>query len=257
MLYTLQKTLRISLLVCLTWFAISPAISQSALTYQTPPKDIADLVKAPSTPSVSFSRTGEFMLVLERSGNPSIEDLAQPDLRIAGMRINPATNGPSRSGAVENVKVKNTRTGVENQITGLPANARLGNLSISRDEKYAAVTNTTNTGISLWVVDLSTFAAKKLTDEIVNDVMGGTMSWTADNKILLKAINEIRIQLSTKNTLSAMIEMAAPSIRILRRYMLETCVYRMMMWNFMNGVMKTNLHVFGTVRIFVTLKFSS
>ncbi|MCH7404264.1 alpha/beta hydrolase family protein [Belliella aquatica] len=192
MLYTLQKTLRISLLVCLTWFAISPAISQSALTYQTPPKEIADLVQAPSTPSVSFSRTGEFMLLLERSGNPSIEDLAQPELRIAGMRINPATNGPSRSGAVENVKVKNTRTGVENQITGLPANARLGNLSLSKDEKYAAVTNTTNTGISLWVVDLSTFVAKKLTDEIVNDVMGGTMSWTPDNKILLKAINPKR-----------------------------------------------------------------
>jgi dipeptidyl aminopeptidase/acylaminoacyl peptidase len=192
MRYTFHKTLRTSLLICLTWFAISPAKAQSALTYQTPPKEIADLVKAPSTPSVSFSRTGEFMLLLERSGNPSIEDLAQPELRIAGMRINPATNGPSRSGAVENVKIKNTRTGVENQITGLPANARLGNLSLSLDEKYAAVTNTTNTGISLWVVDLGTFAAKKLTDEIVNDVMGGTMSWTPDNKILLKAINPKR-----------------------------------------------------------------
>ncbi|MFN3800466.1 prolyl oligopeptidase family serine peptidase [Belliella pelovolcani] len=196
MLYSLRKTLSASLIVCLAWLLTNPqANAQNALTYQTPPKEIADLVKAPSTPSVSFSRTGDFMLLLERSGNPSIEDLAQPELRIAGMRINPATNGPSRSGAVENVKIKMTKSGEEFQIKGLPANARLGGFSVSKDEKYAAVTNTTNTGISLWVVDLTTYEAKKLTDEIVNDVMGGTLSWTPDNKILLKAINPNRGQM--------------------------------------------------------------
>ncbi|SNS42474.1 glutamyl peptidase. Serine peptidase. MEROPS family S09D [Belliella buryatensis] len=196
MLYSLRKTLSASLIVCLAWLVTNPqANAQNALTYQTPPKEIADLVKAPSTPSVSFSRTGDFMLLLERSGNPSIEDLAQPELRIAGMRINPATNGPSRSGAVENVKIKMTKSGEEFQIKGLPANARLGGFSVSKDEKYAAVTNTTNTGISLWVVDLTTYEAKKLTDEIVNDVMGGTLSWTPDNKILLKAVNPNRGQM--------------------------------------------------------------
>ena len=90
MLYSLQNTVRASMLLCLALVISLPsAFAQSSLTYQKPPKEIADLVLAPSTPIASFSRTGEFMLLLERSGNPSIEDLAQPELRIAGMRINP------------------------------------------------------------------------------------------------------------------------------------------------------------------------
>jgi dipeptidyl aminopeptidase/acylaminoacyl peptidase len=166
--------------------------AQNALTYQTPPKAIADLVNAPITPQASFSRSGEFMLLLERAGNPSIEELAQPELRIAGIRINPVTNGPSRGGYIENVKKKNTRTGKEQDIKGLPANPKLGNLSLSKDEKFAALTNTTNTGISLWVVDLTTLEAKKLTDEIVNGAYGNAITWTPDNKILLKSVNPSR-----------------------------------------------------------------
>ena len=166
--------------------------AQNALTYQTPPKAIADLVNAPITPQASFSRSGEFMLLLERAGNPSIEELAQPELRIAGIRINPATNGPSRGGYVENVKLKNTRSGLEQDIKGLPSSPRLGNFSLSKDEKFVAMTHTSNTGISLWVVDLSTLEAKKLTEEIVNGAYGNAITWTPDNKILLKAVNPSR-----------------------------------------------------------------
>ncbi|WP_113923482.1 S9 family peptidase [Cognataquiflexum aquatile] len=166
--------------------------AQNALTYQTPPKAIADLVNAPITPQASFSRSGEFILLLERAGNPSIEELAQPELRIAGIRINPATNGPSRGGSVENVKLKNTRSGKEQDIKGLPANPKLGNFSLSKDEKFVAMTHTSNTGISLWVVDLTTLEAKKLTDEIVNGTYGNAITWTPDNKILLKAVNPSR-----------------------------------------------------------------
>jgi dipeptidyl aminopeptidase/acylaminoacyl peptidase len=166
--------------------------AQNALTYQTPPKAIADLVNAPITPQASFSRSGEFMLLLERAGNPSIEELAQPELRIAGVRINPATNGPSRGGYVENVKLKNTRSGMEQDIKGLPSSPRLGNFSLSKDEKFVAMTHTSNTGISLWVVDLSTLEAKKLTEEIVNGAYGNAITWTPENKILLKAINPSR-----------------------------------------------------------------
>lgn len=189
----MKKIYRIGLsIACFCFLAVGFAQAQQALTYQTPPQAIADLVNAAPTPSVSFSRSGEFMMVLDRSGNPSIEDLAQPELRLAGIRINPATNGPSRTGAIENVTIKNTRTGEEKKITGLPENPRLGSLALSNDEKYAALTNTTNTGIAIWVVDLTTMEAKQLTQENVNGVGGVDMSWTPDNKIVYRAINPKR-----------------------------------------------------------------
>lgn len=189
----MKKIYRFILVLTLCGFGeVISSQAQNALTYQTPPKAIADLVNAPITPQASFSRSGEFMLLLERAGNPSIEELAQPELRIAGIRINPATNGPSRGGSVENVKLKNTRTGKEQDIKGLPANSKLGNFSLSKDEKFVAMTQTSNTGISLWVVDLTTLEAKKLTDEIVNSAYGNAITWTPDNKILLKAVNPSR-----------------------------------------------------------------
>ncbi|WP_406568151.1 S9 family peptidase [Algoriphagus halophytocola] len=160
--------------------------------YQKPPKEITDLFNAPSTPSVVFSKAGDWMLLLESADNPSIEDLSQPELRIAGLRINPATSGPSRGRGVENLKIKNTKTGEETQITGLPAKPNMGGFSLSDDEKYLAFTQTEVNGISLYVVDLTSFQAKKLTDAIVNETYGNAVIWTPDNQIILKAANPNR-----------------------------------------------------------------
>jgi dipeptidyl aminopeptidase/acylaminoacyl peptidase len=161
-------------------------------SYQTPPKAIADLVNAPSTPSVSFSKNGGWMMLLERADNPSIEELSQPELRIAGLRINPATSGPSRGRGVENVKIKMTKSGEEIQIKGLPSNSSMGGFSLSKDEKFLAFTQTEANGISLWVVDLTSFEARRLTDPILNEISGNAIAWTPTNEILIKAVNPNR-----------------------------------------------------------------
>jgi dipeptidyl aminopeptidase/acylaminoacyl peptidase len=170
---------------------ISSAVSAQS-TYQTPPAAIADLVNAPSTPAVTFSKDGSFMLLLERTESPSIEDLAQPELRIAGLRINPSTSGPSRAGGYINLKIKKTATGEEIQVTGLPSPAKMSGFTLSMDERYLAFTQTEAKGISLWVVDLSTYTAKAVTGPILNQVLGNSMAWLADNSLLIKAVNPAR-----------------------------------------------------------------
>jgi dipeptidyl aminopeptidase/acylaminoacyl peptidase len=170
---------------------ISSAVSAQS-TYQTPPAAIADLVNAPSTPAVTFSKDGSFMLLLERTESPSIEDLAQPELRIAGLRINPSTSGPSRAGGYINLKIKKTATGEEIQVTGLPSLAKMSGFTFSMDERYLAFTQTEAKGISLWVVDLSTYTAKAVTGPILNQVLGNSMAWLADNSLLIKAVNPAR-----------------------------------------------------------------
>lgn len=169
----------------------SSAVSAQT-SYQTPPASIADLVNAPSTPAVTFSKDGSFMLLLERTESPSIEDLAQPELRIAGLRINPSTTGPSRAGGYINLKIKKTATGEEIQVTGLPSPAKMSGFTFSMDERYLAFTQTEAKGISLWVVDLSTYAAKAVTGPILNQVLGNSMAWLADNSLLIKAVNPAR-----------------------------------------------------------------
>ena len=173
-------------------FLFTGGLSTAQTSYQTPPQSIADLFNAEPTPSVAFSKDGNLMLVLERSGAPSIEDLSQPELRIAGIRINPAISGQSRAGSYHNVKLKNTRSGEEFQIKGLPSQAKLNGFSFSPDEKFLAFTHTEANGISLWVADLTTYEARKLTEAVVNQVFGNSVLWMPDNSLLVKTANPAR-----------------------------------------------------------------
>ncbi len=81
--------------------------------YKTPPKEIADLLLAKPTPTVSIDSKAEWMLLMERNTYPSVEELAQPELKIAGLRINPNNFGPSRQSFINNFILKNIKTGKE------------------------------------------------------------------------------------------------------------------------------------------------
>src|SRR4029077_10729629 len=80
---------------------VSPAHAQTSLKYQQPPKAIVEIVDALPTPGVELSpgvNAGgkRWMLIEHFAGLPTIADLAQPELRLAGLRFNPKTDGPSR-----------------------------------------------------------------------------------------------------------------------------------------------------------------
>ncbi len=160
--------------------------AQDNLSYQTPPKAIADLIDAPPTPGVSLSPSNEIMLLLERPNLPSIEEVAQEELRLAGIRINPKTNGSSRSGHYTGIKIKSLQTGKEKAITGFPADAKIENLSWAADGSKMVCTVTKSNGLELWMADMSTATAKKLTDAVINDAMSGRpYTWFSDNNTLL------------------------------------------------------------------------
>ena len=76
-------------LLLLTAFVLATALRAQNSGYQLPPKDIADLLLAKPTPLISVDDKGEWMLLMERNSYPSVEELAQPELRIAGLRFNP------------------------------------------------------------------------------------------------------------------------------------------------------------------------
>ncbi len=171
-------------------FICNSISAQDAVEYQNPPKEIYDLVMAKPTPGVSFDSKGQYMLVLERSSMPSVEDLAQPELRIAGLRINPNNFGPSRSGYTTNIIIKDVRNGTEFKIAGLPANLKAGNLQWSPDEDKAAFTNTTNTAVDIYVLDIKTRKATKVNKASVNLVLNAAFDWIDNNTLLYAAVNK-------------------------------------------------------------------
>src|SRR5580693_7507497 len=110
--------------------------------YQLPPKDIADLLLAKPTPFISVDDKGEWMLLMGRNSYPSVEELAQPELRIAGLRFNPNNFSPSRQNFISDLALKDLRTGKEYKIGGLPIPLTAGNISWNPGETKIAFTNT-------------------------------------------------------------------------------------------------------------------
>ena len=183
------KTTRLMLLWCMLWL---PALSQLPLqaqdkpfTYQVPDSVMAQLVNRPGTPTVSFSRDYRYMMLQSRSESPSIADLAQEELRLAGIRFNPANNAPSRAGYTTNITLKEIRTGVERPVEGLPINARLTDMTWSNDGSRMAFLNMTDTGNELWILELATATARRLTGAVINNVFGPSIQWMPDQKSLL------------------------------------------------------------------------
>lgn len=177
--------------------------AQESLTYQKPSKEILDLVDVPLAPSVLVDDNKEFMIFLYRDTFKSIEEISQEELRLGGLRINPKTNIGSRVTYYNNLKIKPLLTNESEvvQISGLPSEPKLANFTYSPDQKKMAFTNTTSSGVEVWVVDVIKQAAKKLTEPRVNANLRDVINWFEDgNAILVKMISPDRLELiDTKN----------------------------------------------------------
>jgi hypothetical protein len=146
--------------------------AQENLIYQKPSAEILALVDYERAPSVTMDSKKEFMLLSYRDTYKSLNDLNQEEMRLGGLRINPVTNISSTITYINNLKIRKVAAQEEIQVSGLPQNPRISNITMSPNEKKIAFTNTANTGVELWVLDVETAKANRLTEAIVNANMG-------------------------------------------------------------------------------------
>jgi dipeptidyl aminopeptidase/acylaminoacyl peptidase len=175
---TLPRTLAV--LCCV----LAAAAALSAQTYQKPPQAVLDVLNAPVPPTGILSPTREYMLLAQGVRYPPISELAQPMLRLAGLRINPNTTGRHRAPYFVALTLKKVSNGSERKVE-LPAGAHAGLPVWSADGRRFAFVNTTLTGIELWAGDPSTARAWKLKNVVVGAAYGTPVRWMPDNKTLL------------------------------------------------------------------------
>jgi dipeptidyl aminopeptidase/acylaminoacyl peptidase len=173
------------LLILAFVFSSVRSIAQESLTYQVPPKEIIELVDAPVTPNVMVNPAGTLLLLVQGRDLPSIEDLASEEIRIAGMRIDPAVSGPSRQGYAVGITILEISGGKETVLSGLPEYPKIRNIRWSPDGSKFAFLHTEKNGLELWYADVATARAFQLTGPVVNDVMGNSFSWLSDNQTIL------------------------------------------------------------------------
>lgn len=151
--------------------------------YQKPPQEIQDVLNAPAIPFTSISPVKDKIALFEPVRYPPISELAQPMLRLAGLRINPNTNAQHRQTYSVKMWLKNIADGKEMPVT-LPANAQVFSPVWSADGKYIALGNITPTGIQLLIVDTRSANTTVIKNSMVNTAFGG-FDWMPDQKSLL------------------------------------------------------------------------
>jgi dipeptidyl aminopeptidase/acylaminoacyl peptidase len=175
-------------------FSIPAARAQNNLQYQLPPKTIVDIVDALPTPGVELSPAGggagkRWMLIEHFSGLPTIADLAQPELRLAGLRFNPKTDGPSRGRYDTSPELQALPNGKAIAISGLPAHAKIRFADWSPDGRKMSFVNINDAkedaGLSLWIVDVAAAQARRLPGIALNGIFGSPCEWLSDSQNLV------------------------------------------------------------------------
>ncbi len=138
----------------------------------------------------------DWMVFTYRNTYKSLDELNQPEMKLAGLRVNPVTNIGSTVTYITNLKVRRLKDKAETQIKGLPANPKIAYISFAPNEQKLAFTNTTSKGVELWVADLATATAKKISSDNLNANVGTPYVWMKDSQSLLaKKIPANRIDL--------------------------------------------------------------
>jgi dipeptidyl aminopeptidase/acylaminoacyl peptidase len=165
--------------------ALTPAYAEPA-RYMTPPAPIGDIIDASPTPAVSISPRGDMLAILGRSSFPSITELAEPELRLAGIRMNPRNNGPAnaRTPWLRTLSFKPVNGGPERNVR-LPKGFRFASPRWSPDGRHVAMMVDAPTGLELWSVDVSTATARRLTGPILNAAFGAGYNWRPDSTGLM------------------------------------------------------------------------
>ena len=156
--------------------------------WQAAPEPINTILQTPWTPAVRFSPDRTWMAELERPALPPIAELAAPEVKVAGIKINPATFGPARDSTYTALRLRQTERGTSREVR-LPAGARISDMDWADDSRKLRFTVVEEDGISLWVVGVDDLAARKLSEPVLNATYGDPCDWLpGEEGILCKVV---------------------------------------------------------------------
>jgi dipeptidyl aminopeptidase/acylaminoacyl peptidase len=169
----------------LVFLAAATVLVADDFPYQQPPKIIIDALNALPTPAISLSPQHDYAIFMQQLRYPSIAEVAQPMLRLAGIRIDTNTNAMHLATTYTSFVVERLSDGREIKLS-ITGTTKLGAPIWSPDGKQFAFTNTTKTGVELWLATTATGQAKRMEGAVVNGVGAGPAAeWTGDNKTLI------------------------------------------------------------------------
>ena len=156
---------------------------QSITTWQSPPREILDVLYAPQLPWVWAAPTGEYLLLADPVLYPSLSELAAPMYKLAGIRVNPVLNYDHGRHGGTSPRLVQVEDGSVTTLD-MPEDFEVLDIDFASDgEHFALVVNQLD-HIGLWVGSPSG-DLMEIEDVALNALMGDAVSWLPDQESLL------------------------------------------------------------------------
>ncbi|MBL0214652.1 MAG: S9 family peptidase [Myxococcales bacterium] len=159
--------------------------------YDKPPQHVLDVLHAPSPPNPYLSPTRDRILLVSWVKYPSITQVAEPFLRLAGVRVEPRTRrkhdtpgGYGVAPCAQAFTLVDVATSRETAVP-LPPGGCADGITWAADGSRFAFRNTSSDAVELWIGDAATGATRRLGDARLNPMLGSSLQWMPDQKSLL------------------------------------------------------------------------
>ena len=188
----IQGALAASLAVCLMTAQAAPAAPASPATgYSQPPKNVLDVMNAPSPAQPLANPSRDHLLLVTMQDYPAIARVATPFLKLAGVRIEPKNHSrhDTRSGygitpCVRSLDLVTVADGGLRHLA-LPPKACPGVPQWSADGQRFAFESIAEDSVELWVGDVKTGALRRIPGVRLNPMFDSALQWMPDQKRLL------------------------------------------------------------------------
>ncbi|MEK6337009.1 MAG: prolyl oligopeptidase family serine peptidase [Acidobacteriota bacterium] len=153
--------------------------------YQMPPREIINAFDTPPLPQAILSPSKDNLALLWRRPYPTIAELSEPMLRLAGVRFDPRVNGPHLNARIYAIAFKNISSGNEVKVI-VPLRASISNVRFSPNGAHLSFLNRKEDRIELWVADAATGRARLLTGlDRLNATTGDPCDWLQDSTTVI------------------------------------------------------------------------
>lgn len=168
--------------------------------YRLPPPEIRDIVDASPLPALSFSPHRDKILFLKRRALPPLSELARPEEKLAGIRIDGKCNTRSRMSFYTGIGIHQLMPdgtlGPEKEISGYPDGAKINFVTWSLDGRHLAFSirvdaeENSSSKLRVWIADVETGNARPLfqsPDIHLNPVFDNFV-WVNNSTLLVSTI---------------------------------------------------------------------
>jgi len=169
----------------------SAAPIEGASGYNQPPKNILDVMHAPSPPTPKVSPTQDTILLVSMQDYPPISRVATPFLRLAGARVEPKNHskhdtpgGYGITPCARDFALVHVADGAQIHVA-LPAGACPGGPVWAADGKRFAFVNLAPDAVELWIGEAKTGKVYPVPGAHLNPMFNDELQWMPDQKTLL------------------------------------------------------------------------